>query len=116
MCVCLLSHGSFTTVRKSTRGKNIAKDEREEEKESSHTDVPPPTLLDYSSSLDKDTSLLSGGQAEVASVSQVDIDVTCAGQEPQPEHRENPNQETEQCVEQGEEEKQELGKGNIKGL
>lgn len=103
-------------MRKSTRGKNIgAKDEGEEEKELSHTDVPPPTSLDASSSLDKDLLLSSGGQAEVAAVSQVDIDATSAGQEPQPEHSEKQSQETEQCVEQGEEEKEELDRGNVKG-
>lgn len=103
-------------MRKSTRGKNIGvKDEGEEEKETSRTDIPPPSAVDVSSLMDKDLLLLSGSQAEVAAMSQVDSDATSIWQEPQPEHSEKQNQETEQCVEQGEEEKEEWGRGNVKG-
>lgn len=105
-------------MRKSTRGRNVgAKDEGEEEKESSGTDVPPPTSLDSSSSLDKDLSMLSDSQpefqAEIAAVSQADISTTSAGQEPQPEHPENQSQE--ECVEQGDEEKEGWSRANVKG-
>ncbi|KAG7215146.1 hypothetical protein INR49_022738 [Caranx melampygus] len=100
-----------TPVRRSTRRKNIsAKDEREEEKESSGSDPPPSAPLSASSPLDEDPSTLSSpGQreiqaAEVERASDGDISVASGGQDLQPEQPEKQN--LEQCMEQGEEEKE----------
>ncbi|XP_056224748.1 uncharacterized protein LOC130164210 isoform X2 [Seriola aureovittata] len=107
-------------VRKSTRGKKITKDEREEEKESADTDIPPLTSLDASSSLDKDPSALSSDsqqeiqKAEVERASHANIDAASAGQELQPEHPEN--QSLEGCVEEGEEEKEGGSRADIKAV
>uniref|UniRef100_A0A3B4U6X5 Zinc finger protein 638-like n=1 Tax=Seriola dumerili TaxID=41447 RepID=A0A3B4U6X5_SERDU len=108
-------------VRKSTRGKKIGtKDEREEEKESTGSDVPPLTSLDASSSLDKDPSALSSDsqqeiqKAEVERVSHANIDAASAGQELQPEHPEN--QSLEGCVEEGEEDKEGASTADIKAV
>lgn len=93
-----------------------AKDEREEEKEVA--DVPPPTSLDATSSLDKDPSTMSSdGQpeaqkTEVDAASRADIDAASAGQKLQPELPEN--QTLEGCLE-GEEEKEGQSRADIKG-
>ncbi|KAI3375648.1 hypothetical protein L3Q82_003962 [Scortum barcoo] len=87
---------SFTTVRKSTRGKKVTtKDKREEEeKELSGADVPPLASLHPSTSSDKDLSMLSSDarpevqKAEEEAPSQ-SVDAASAGQELQPELSEN---------------------------
>lgn len=97
-------HFSFTTVRKSTRGK---KDEREEEKAAA--DVPPPTSLDASSSP-------SAGRPEIQrteATRRAHVDAASAGQELQPELPEN--QTEEGCMEEGEEEKEGWSRADIKG-
>ncbi|XP_073331666.1 uncharacterized protein [Pagrus major] len=102
-----------TPVRKSTRGKKVsAKDSIEEEKEA----------LDVSSSLDKDLSTLSSEvppevrkrEEEVEAARQADVDAASAGQETQPEHPED--QTLEECVEEGEEEKEGRSRADIKAV
>ncbi|XP_073330607.1 uncharacterized protein [Pagrus major] len=104
-----------TPVRKSTRGK---KDERDEEKEA--VDVLP--SLSTSSSFHKDPSTLSSDgppevqkkEEEVEAARQADIDAAPAGQETQPEHPED--QTLEECVEEGEEEKEGRSRADIKAV
>lgn len=94
-----------------------AKDEREEEKEAA--DLPPPTSLDATSSLDKDPSTMSSdGQpeaqkTEVDAASRADIDAASAGQKLQPELPEN--QTLKGCLEGAEEEKEGRSRADIKG-
>ncbi|XP_040929871.1 uncharacterized protein LOC114867056 isoform X2 [Betta splendens] len=88
-----------TPVRKSIRGKTIQA--KSEGKESSDTDVPPPTSLDSSSSL----SVLSS-QTDIQAA---DTGDTSAGQKPRLE-----DQSCDECVEQGEEEKEGWSSANVK--
>lgn len=108
---------SFTTVRKSTRGKKVStEDGREEEKEAA--DVLPSTLLDASSSLDRKLSILQGDgqpqvqETDVGTVNQAGIEAADAGQELQPECLENQTQDG--CSEEAEE-KDGQSRADIKG-
>lgn len=85
-------------MRKSIRGRNVnANNEGQEENKSPGSVAPPPTSLDSSSLLDKDLSTLSHSQME-------SIDTSA-----------EPNQSQDECVEQGEEEKEGWSRANVKG-
>lgn len=99
-------------MRKSARGKKVsAKDIIEEEQQA----------LDASSSSDKNpSSLLSDvppevqkKEEEVEAARQADISASSAGQETQPQLPEV--QTPEECVEEGEEEKEGLSRADTKG-
>ncbi|XP_059210782.1 uncharacterized protein LOC131989550 isoform X2 [Centropristis striata] len=98
-----------TPVRRSTRGKNVTtKDEKEEEeKEPACSDVLPPAPLDKDLSVSQPE--IQKTEREEETENQADLDA-----EPQPEPGEN--QELEECVEEGEEEKEGWSRANSKAV
>lgn len=109
---CFTDSSSFTSVRKSTRGKKVSPEDQKEP-----ADVLPPPSLHASSSADKDSSVSSGDtrlkvqKMKVEAADEADVSAASAGQKLQEEPPEN---QTEQ-EKQAEEEKEGRSEVEVKG-